>query len=107
MKRLLETLKSARWIEALLLAALLCILLVVVSGNPVYEESREGRIARTLSSIRGAGEVQVLLNGDEEIKGVVVLAEGAGDISVMLSLQRSVQTLTGLPLSKIEVLASE
>lgn len=105
MKHLLETLKSARWIELLLLSAFLCILLLLMlNGKTVPADSEEARMSRILSGITGAGEVEVMLGGED--KGVLVLAEGADDIAVMLSLQRSVQTLTGLPIEKIEIIQS-
>lgn len=105
MKQFLETLKSARWIEVLLLSVFLCVLLIIMlEGRTASSDSDEVRMARILSAIAGAGEVTVMLGGEDQ--GALVLAEGAGDISVMLSLQRAVQTLTGLPIEKIEIVQS-
>lgn len=108
MKHLLETLKSARSIELILLVVLVCVLIFMfIEGDSAYKPSREAYMAETLSAIHGAGKVRVLLSGEEQISGAVVLCEGADNISVMLDLQRSVQILTGLPLDKIEIIKGE
>ncbi|MEL7608515.1 MAG: hypothetical protein AAGU74_03345 [Bacillota bacterium] len=119
------------------------------------EEKLEARLAETLSKIRGAGKVKVMItyetgteivpamsvdkqvsssesdqssttsetestepatvskSGSNEpivitekqptIRGVIVIAEGAADISVMVDLQRAVQTVLNIPASSIEV----
>ena len=109
MKNLLETAKSARWLEILLLAAILCAMLALAmdGGDASTVHSGEGRMERTLEEIEGAGKVRVLLSDPQNPSGVVVLAEGADDISVMLKLQRSVQVLTGLPLESIEIIKAK
>ncbi len=45
----------------------------------------------------------ILVEREPEIRGVIVVAEGAADPAVRLSLQRAVQAVTGVPLSCIEV----
>ena len=49
------------------------------------------------------GENVILVEREPEIRGVIVVAEGAADPAVRLSLQRAVQAVTGVPLSCIEV----
>lgn len=105
MKHLLETLKSARWVEMLLLGALISVLLLLaMDGSGSVSLSEEERMAKVLSEIEGAGSVEVMLGTDG--RGCVVISEGAGDVAVMLSLQRAVRTLTGLPLDRIEIVKS-
>ena len=102
MKQLFETLKSARWVEMLLLIIVLCIMIVLTTGGGQTRSlSDEERMERMLSSISGAGQVRVMQGG--EAGGILILSEGADDLSVMLSLQRAVHTLTGYPLDKIEI----
>ena len=66
-----------------------------------------------LSSIDGAGEVRVLVNRAEAafasqtapVTGVLVVAEGAGNMRVMIGLQQAVQALLGVEAEQIEILA--
>lgn len=111
MKQLFESLKSARKIEILVIAAMICVLLVLYMGdiNPAGGASEEEkRMQRILSEIEGAGKVSVMIASRDEsgISGVVVAASGADNIRVMLELQRTVQTLTGLNLDQIEIVKS-
>lgn len=106
-------LKSARKIELLIIAAMLCVLVVLWMGDAntasVKESDDEQRMRRLLSRIEGAGGVNVMIaeNDMGEKTGVVVAAEGAGNVRVMLEIQQAVQTLTGLELSRIEIVKSE
>lgn len=108
MRQLLDALKSARRIETLVIIAMLCALLVLgMGGGSVETDLRsdsEARMERILSSICGAGKVRVMLSGDaQNPTGCVISSPGAEDIRVMLQLQRSAQAITGLDLSKIEI----
>jgi len=106
MKQLFETLKSARWVETLLLIILLCVMLALFTGQDANRVmSSEERMEQILSSISGSGRVRVMRGGEEG--GILVLAEGADDIAVALSLQRAVETLTGLPIEQIEIVKSK
>lgn len=120
------------------------------------QEALENRLMETLSCIRGAGQVKVMItydtgtemvpamstdiavsssgingasgenrtessqpvtvyrNGEDQavvimekmpqVRGVIVVAEGAGDISVKLKLQSAVQAVLGVEASRVEVL---
>ena len=108
MKQLMEALKSARKLELLLGLAALAVLLVLGMGGGLDDggvSPEEKRMERILSSIEGAGRVTVMLSGDEEGRctGAVVASPGAGEIGVILQLQRAVQTLTELELEQIEI----
>lgn len=107
MKRLLDALKSAHRIELLIIAAMLCVLLVLGMGYPRGDTNlrsdAERRMERILSRIEGAGKVSVMLAEQEDrYLGCVVAAEG-GDVKTMLELQRAVQALTDLELERIEI----
>ena len=66
------------------------------------EQSREMRQPATVSTEGGQSPI-ILVEREPEIRGVIVVAEGAADPTVRLSLQRAVQAVTGVPLSCIEV----
>ena len=65
----------------------------------------EARIAQVLSAMAGVGKVEVALFYPETTggfaqsapTGAVVVAQGAGDLTVRLSLIRAMRTLLGLP----------
>ncbi len=66
------------------------------------EQSREMRQPATVTTEGGQSPI-ILVEREPEIRGVIVVAEGAADPSVRLSLQRAVQAVTGVSLSCIEV----
>ncbi len=66
------------------------------------EQSREMRQPATVSTEAGQSPI-ILLEREPEIRGVIVVAEGAADPTVRLNLQRAVQAVTGVSLSCIEV----
>ena len=66
------------------------------------EQSREMRQPATVTTDGGQSPI-ILVEKEPEIRGVIVVAEGAADPIVKLSLQRAVQAVTGVPLSCIEV----
>lgn len=112
MKQLIEALRSARKIEIFIIAAVVCTLAVLWMGGGAQTATgseEEVRMARILSRIEGAGSVSVMIASSEDgaATGVVVAASGAGDVRVMLEMQRAVRTLTGLELDRIEIVKSE
>lgn len=66
------------------------------------EQSREMKQPATVTTDGGQSPI-ILVEREPEIRGVIVVAQGAGDPTVRLSLQRAVQAVTGVPLSCIEV----
>ena len=66
------------------------------------EQSRETRQPATVTTEGGQSPI-ILVEKEPEIRGVLVVAEGAADPTVRLSLQRAVQAVTGVSLSCIEV----
>ena len=66
------------------------------------EQSREMKQPATVATEGGQSPI-ILVEREPEIRGVIVVAEGAADPTVRLSLQRAVQAVTGVPLSCIEV----
>ena len=106
---------------ALLLAAALAVaLLLLLAGggkDTDLASQEEQRIAEVLSQMAGTGRVEVALfyGGETDAlgartagpTGAVVVAEGADDLSVRLSLIRAMRTLLGLPESAVDVFVME
>lgn len=100
------------------LAAILLAVSVALLALSVLTESRDGRrqildpdggteeqLCAVLSSIDGAGMVEVLVEYDsrDDVKGVIVLAEGAGNPVVANNLTKGVATLYSIPVSSVIV----
>lgn len=116
---LLSKIKGARGVEWIAILAGLAIA-VLLMARPAGDAGGgatdlEARLARVLSSIDGAGRVQVVINQEDVIAafgqsaqpriiGVLVVAEGADDLKVALELMRAVQALTGAERTAIEVM---
>ena len=66
------------------------------------EQSRKMKQPATISVDGGQSPI-ILVEKEPEIRGVLVVAEGAADPTVRLNLQRAVQAVTGVSLSCIEV----
>lgn len=105
------------WIAAAAALALLALLLNG-SGQTETASAQERRMAEVLSAMEGAGRVEVALfyaqasggfpAADDAVPtGALVVAEGAGDMAVRLSLIRAVRTLLGLPESAVDVFVME
>lgn len=106
MKQFSAYLKKDGWIlAALLFCALLCLFLGAQGGDAPTEESR---ISRVLSSIKGAGDVEVAVYYEDSVPcGAVVVADGAGDIAVQLRLLSAVQRLLGINQERIAIYPRE
>lgn len=70
----------------------------------------EEELSRLLSKVEGAGVCEAMLmgkvleDGSVQIDGVVVLADGAGNAGVELSLTDAVRALFGIEAHKVKVL---
>ena len=106
---MLDKLRGVRHLE-LLLALFVLAACILMSGRfSSGETPLEARMADALSRVDGAGHVSVVLRcgEDGEALGAVIVAEGARDLRVMLSLQRAAQSLLGIETARIEVLPME
>ena len=73
-----------------------------VSASVMTDE--ELRLSNVLSSIDGAGEVSVMISKlGENVVGVIVIADGAKDISVRLRLLDATSTALGVDKSIVNV----
>ena len=94
---------------------LLAVAVVASSGGQAGGSSaEERRIAEVLSAIEGAGRVEVALyfnkaatafgeTAQSKPCGMVIVAEGAQDLRVRLTLIRAGRTLLGLPEDAVDV----
>ena len=103
-----DMLRGARKAELFIVLALLAVLAlaIVSSGRPKNEGTTlEARLERTLEALDGAGDVRVMITEDADggVTGVLVIAEGAGDISVRLDILQAVRTLMGIDANRIEI----
>ena len=102
-------------LEIMIVAVIIAIGLIIYSGvesfsptQTAHMDEEETRLASTLSQIEGVGEVKTMItrNGDE-ISGVLVIADGAENISVMLKLLDATSTVMGVDKSIVEVYQME
>lgn len=102
-------------LRIMVVAIIIAVGLIIYSGIEANEttvgsnmDAEEIRLATTLSQIDGVGNVQTMItrNGDE-ITGVLVVAEGAENISVMLKLLDATSTVMGVDKSVVEVYQME
>lgn len=117
-RRLAAGLRGARHIEWALMAVALSALMLIFAGRAQMDQQSdatalERRMEAVLSCIEGAGRVRVLVHpadaaafayADAGEGGVLVVAEGAGDLRVSMDIQRAVQALLGIEAGQIEIL---
>lgn len=73
---------------------------VTTGGDSTSENKVES--SRPVTSA-GGSEPLVLTERQPRVRGVIVVAEGAADISVRIDLQNAVRALLGVELDKVEV----
>ena len=119
LRRTLDRLRGARSVEWALLAVGLAaglLLLTRAESMPgAASTPLEARMESVLSCVAGAGRVRVLVHSKEDAaafdaasapaSGVIVVAEGAGNVRVELELLEAVRALLGVDSERIEILA--
>lgn len=75
------------------------------SGEGKESSTQHQTESRKPATVTGSGGTSpiVLMEKQPSVRGVIVVAEGAADISVRLNLQRAVQTVLNVPISSIEI----
>ena len=104
-----EKLRGARGLEWLLLLIAACVAALVLtrggSDAGAQPTELEARLERVLSAVAGAGEVRAMVSEQNgEIAGVVIVAAGAEDVGVRLSLMQAARALLDVELDQIEVI---
>ena len=118
LKNFAEKLKTVKHIELILLAAAVCIALLIYLGVneskesklPVYsvqqpQSSEEARLEALLESVTGVGDCSVMITYGEDgrAEGVVVTAEVAGDTNVKRKIIDIICTLMDVDGGKIKI----
>ena len=117
---MLEKLKNneglIRIIVVLLIASIGILSLSILSDNSDGRKQiidkdggMEKELCSILSSIKGAGEVEVMVEYDQEEKvvGVIVIAEGGNNPIIANHLTNGVATLYSIPVSSVIVFEKE
>lgn len=97
---------------ALLIVLACCVLLYFLPAREKETADTstplELRLESVVGNIEGAGRVRAMIREDADgIAGVLVVCEGAGDLTVRLRVQTAVCTLLGVENSRISVVEME
>lgn len=116
MRDLLARLRAALTPQAVLLLAALLLCGAVFAQGKEDVSALEQRAAKVLSSVSGAGRVEVVImtrgsdgnvrrdgQGEETPIGAIAVAQGADDPIVCMSLQQALCALLSLPASSVSV----
>ena len=110
--------KKNQWIVVLLVGVLLVIIAIPTKTNTnslaeTKKQTREEnvtdiekRLAAMLQNIPGVGKVDVMITfrDDEQVEGILVLSEGAGDAVIVRNITDIVQALFDVEMHKIKVI---
>ncbi len=103
-----QKLKNTKKMQIVAVAFIIAVALVIYSSvvakgdeqaiaTGVVASSQEARLSSILSSIDGAGEVEAMISEQNgEIVGVLVIAEGANNISVRVKLVDATSSALGV-----------
>ncbi|MGI6239569.1 MAG: hypothetical protein ACOYI5_08080 [Christensenellales bacterium] len=107
--KIIDRLRGARRVEYIALLVLLALALFVWTqdrgADTGVSTALEMRMERALGAVDGAGSVRVMITQAEDggIVGVLIVADGADDLSVRLALREAAHTLLGVDNAKIEI----
>lgn len=109
--------KRKQWILILLVGILLVVIAVPTKSTkqehtyPYQEETRttteiERKLENLLGNMKSVGKVQVMITygNDEQVEGIAVLADGAGNGVVVREITSVVQALFDVDSHKIKVI---
>lgn len=104
------------------LITVLLIASIVILALSIFTDTSDGRkqiidmdggseeqLCSMLSSIDGVGQVEVMVQygGDDQVSGVIVIAEGGANPIVANNLTQGVSTLYSIPVSSVIVFEKE
>ena len=95
------------------MAAVAAATLLIMSENRMVSEETgtqtENRLRSVLSSVAGAGDVELMVNeaDDGSVIGVCVVSPHADDVAAVFRIRRAVQTALGVENERIEVIMME
>lgn len=86
-------------------------LVPALTGDVKTEDRRDGENTsnstserKELATVGGGSQAVIIKENQPNVRGVVIVAEGAGNIGVRMSLLSAVRTLLNIPSEKIEIL---
>lgn len=85
------------------------ILLISLYGSGTTDNNDNSEFESILSKIEGAGETKAYItyydnnNSTNDVKGIIIVSRGAGDIGVRLDLQQAAATAYAVSADKIEI----
>ena len=111
LSKFMDSLRGARKVEYLALILLVALAALFwaqnrdAGGGSAAATELESRMESTLSQVAGAGNVRVMIAqaDDGSVTGVLIVAEGAGDMGVYLALAEAARTLLGVDARDIEI----
>ena len=74
------------------------------SSSSEEERYSESRTEKKDIATSSGGEAVIIREDQPEVRGVIVVAQGAGDIGVRMELLNAVTTLLGVQADKVEIL---
>ena len=77
-----------------------------IQSSSSSEDDRftENRVEKKGIATASGGEAVIIREDQPEVRGVIVVAQGAGDIGVRMDLLHAVTTLLGVDADKVEIL---
>lgn len=103
--------KEIKNIKIILLVFIIAVALIIYSSVTTSKDSEafmsdeEVKLASILSSVSGAGDVQVMISRDvNEVVGVLVLASGANNPLVRMRLVEATSTALGVDYTLVSVM---
>ena len=131
LSRLMKTLRLSNKELIIIICGVLALVCIAVMPSRMFDDADETpalsvstqleeRLASTLSQIKGAGRVQVMVtytqeeaqggwlsssqgNKKQEVVGVIIVAQGARDIGVTFELITAAKTVLGVKASMVKV----
>lgn len=112
--------KKNQWVIVLLIGILLVIIALPTDSEPQVDTGKhdvsntvatseiEAKLKNLLANMQGVGAVQVMITyrEEEQVEGIVILAEGAENAVVVRNITEVVQALFQVDAHKIKVIRS-
>lgn len=105
-EKILELLKSKYKYVLLLMVGVFCVLLSAGGTKDTTSTSLEKKLKNTLELAEGVGDVDVMLTFDDEnqVEGAIIVAEGAENATVKKTIHDSAVAVLDLPDYKVQIL---
>jgi len=104
--KITELLKSKYKYFIFLFVGILCVLLSVGGSDDKLDTNLEKKLKNTLEMAEGVGDVDVMLTFDEknQVEGAIIVADGAENSAVKKTLHDSAVAVLNLPDYKVQIL---